>query len=41
VITSPGHVKRLLRALSTNLQAYEKNFGPVPEAAEPATGPVN
>jgi Protein of unknown function (DUF3467) len=41
VITSPGHVKRLIRALSTNLKAYEESFGQVPEAQEPATGPVN
>lgn len=41
VITSPGHVKRLIRALTTNLEAYEKNFGSVPEAQEPVTGPVN
>ncbi|MEE8523254.1 MAG: DUF3467 domain-containing protein [Thermoanaerobaculia bacterium] len=41
VITSPGHVKRLIRALSTNLKAYEENFGSVPEAQGPATGPVN
>jgi hypothetical protein len=41
VITSPGHVKRLIRALTTNLKAYEENFGQVPEAQEPVTGPVN
>ena len=42
VITSPGHVKRLIRALSTNLRIYEKNFGPIAEAPEPSsTDPVN
>ena len=42
VITSPGHVRRLIRALSTNLESYEKSFGPVPETPEPpVSGPVN
>lgn len=42
VITSPGHLKRLIRALQTNLELYERNFGPVPEAPEPTEkGPVN
>ncbi len=44
VITSPGHAKRLIRALSTNLRLYEKSYGPIVEApaAEPAAdGPVN
>lgn len=42
VITSPGHLKRLIRALATNLQHYETSFGPVPDAPEPsATGPVH
>ena len=42
VITSPGHLKRLIRALSGNLELYEKNFGPIQEAPEPSgTGTVN
>ena len=42
VITSPGHVKRLIRALGTNLRIYEENFGPIAEAPEPSpSGPVN
>ena len=41
VITSPGHLKRLIRALSTNLKIYEDNFGPIAEAPEPPSGPVN
>lgn len=42
VITSPGHLKRLLAALATNLDHYEKAFGPVAEAPEPSGGtPVN
>lgn len=35
VITSPGHAKRLAKALAGNLALYEKNFGSVPEAPEP------
>lgn len=38
VITSPGHLKRLIRALSDNLNLYEKNFGSIVEAAEPEVG---
>ena len=41
VITSPGHLKRLIRALSGNLKLYEENFGSIVEAAEPQSGPVN
>lgn len=41
VITSPGHLKRLVRALAANLEIYEKNYGPVPEVPEPSQGPVN
>lgn len=36
IITSPGHVKRILQALNENLQRYEQAFGPIREAAEPA-----
>ena len=38
VITSPGHLKRLIRALSGNLKLYEERFGQVQEAAEPEAG---
>ena len=40
VITSPGHVKRIVRALEANLQRYEAAFGPVKEAPDPG-GQVN
>ena len=40
VITSPGHVKRIVRALEANLQRYEASFGPVKEAPDPG-GQVN
>lgn len=36
MIMSPGHLKRLIRALHTNLVAYEEAFGAIEEAAEPA-----
>jgi hypothetical protein len=29
VIVSPGHVKRIIAALSENLNKYEERFGPV------------
>ncbi|MGH9863878.1 MAG: DUF3467 domain-containing protein [Candidatus Acidiferrales bacterium] len=31
VILSPGHAKRLLRALSENITRYETQFGAIPE----------
>ena len=42
VITSPGHLKRLIRALAGNLKLYEKSFGAIEEAPEPSTdGAIN
>ena len=35
VIVSPGHLKRIIRALQQNLTGYEKKHGPVAEAPEP------
>lgn len=35
VITSPGHLKRIIKALSENLRRYEESHGEVKEAAEP------
>ncbi len=37
VITSPGHLKRLIRALAGNLKLYEKNYGAIAEAPEPSS----
>ena len=34
VIVSPNQAKRILRALNDNIVAYEKNFGPIKEAAD-------
>jgi len=35
VITSPGHMKRIIRALSENLNKYEQRYGEIKEATEP------
>ena len=35
VIVSPGHLKRMIRALRENLSRYETRFGPILEAAAP------
>ncbi len=40
IITSPGHVKRIIRALQENLTRYENQFGKVEEAAPPHSGPM-
>ena len=39
MIVSPGHAKRLLRALAENISRYETQFGPVKEAPEPQVPP--
>lgn len=40
VIVSPGHLKRMIRALRDNLDRYEAKFGPLDEAAPPQSGGV-
>jgi hypothetical protein len=35
VITSPGHMKRMVSALAENLKKYEAKFGKLTEAPEP------
>jgi hypothetical protein len=35
IVTSPGHMKRILSALAANLQRYEEAYGTIQEAAEP------
>ena len=35
VVISPGHMKRMVSALRTNLEKYEAKFGKLTEAAEP------
>ena len=39
VIVSPGHLKRVVRALSENLARYEEAFGSVPEVPAPVPTP--
>lgn len=34
VITSPGHFKRMIKAMEENLKKYEEKFGKVEEAEE-------
>ena len=42
IITSPGHLKRTIRALQENLTRYEAAFGTIEEAPAPArAGEVN
>ena len=38
VIMSPGHMKRTLTALQTNIKNYEDAFGKIEEATEPGGG---
>ena len=38
VIVSPGHMKRILRALQDNLAKHEQKYGFVREAEEPGGG---
>lgn len=35
IVSSPGHMKRIIRALRDNLERYEKAFGEILEAPEP------
>jgi hypothetical protein len=35
VIVSPGHLKRMIRALKDNLSRYETKYGPIVEATPP------
>lgn len=37
VIVSPGHLKRMIRALRENLSRYETRYGPILEAEPPQT----
>lgn len=38
MIVSPGHAKRIWRALGENLARFEAQFGPIKEAPENAPG---
>lgn len=37
IIMSPGHFKRMIRAMQDNLSKYEQNFGEIRESDEPKT----
>jgi len=37
VLTSPGHLKRMIKALEMNMKKYEEQFGEVEVAKEPET----
>ncbi len=37
VITSPGHLKRIVAALADNLKKYEGQFGTIQEAPAPSS----
>jgi hypothetical protein len=41
LVTSPGHLKRIIRALETNLKRYEEAFGSIAEAPDPASDRVH
>ena len=41
VIVSPGHLKRMIRAMRENLERYEAVHGPVIEAEAPPDLPKN
>ena len=35
IISSPGHMKRIIKALQENIKKYEQKFGKLEEAEEP------
>ncbi len=41
VIVSPGHLKRMIRALRDNLSRYEATHGPIIEASAPQPDTLN
>lgn len=41
IIISPGHLKRVIRALGENVGKYEDHFGVIPEAAAPGSTQLN
>jgi len=36
IIMSPGHLKRMIKALQENIEKYEEKFGRIEEAKAPA-----
>lgn len=41
VVVSPGHMKRILRALEDNVAKYEASHGRIPDVEPPMPGPAN
>ena len=41
LVTSPGHLKRIIRALEANLRRYEESFGGIEEAADPGGAQIH
>ena len=41
VVVSPGHMKRILRALEDNVLKYEASHGRIVDAEPPMAGPAN
>lgn len=37
IVMSPGHIKRMVKALQENIAKYEERFGKIEEAAEPVS----
>jgi len=35
IITSPGHMKRIAKAIEENIKIYERNFGKITKSSEP------
>ena len=40
IMTSPGHVKRIVKALNDQIEKYEKNFGTIKTAEDPGTSSI-
>lgn len=40
IVVSPGHFKRMIRAMEENLKRYEANYGQVQEAKSQAKGEI-
>ena|SRR5581483_5508920 len=40
IVTSPGHVKRIIAALADNVKKYESRFGEIKAAEEPKSEPM-
>ena len=41
IATSPGHLKRIIQALVENMEKYEKAYGEIHQADDPAGSAVN